>query len=74
MTISEANGPVPDRIEAIIKERGLVKKFIADKAGIGSTALYDILSGRRIIRPCDMVRLADALGVGVDEFFERKEG
>lgn len=73
MTIPEANSPVPDRVEAIIKGKGLVKKFVAAKAGMSSSALYDMLSGRRIIRPCDILSLANALDVGVDEILKGRE-
>lgn len=63
MRISEYNAPIAENIERIINEKGLKKAFVAQKAGCTAQMLSDMISGRKIIKACDIVRIAGALGV-----------
>ena len=67
MTAKECNGIVPENIDRIIKERGLKQGSIADKANFSKQQFSDMLNGRKIIKVCDVVAIADALGVSVGE-------
>lgn len=73
MQISEYNAPVAENMSRIIKDRGLKKVYVARKAGYAPQELTDMLNGRKIIKPSDVLKLACALGVGAGELFEDKE-
>ena len=40
---------------------------MAQRAGLSEQQLSDMLNGRKLIRACDLLPIADALGVTVDE-------
>lgn len=63
MTIQKCNQPVADSIINIIESKGLKQVYIAQKAGYSKQALNDMLNGRRLIKPQDIVILSRALGV-----------
>lgn len=73
MRISEYNAPIAENIERIINEKGLKKAFVAQKAGCTAQMLSDMISGRRIIKACDIVRLVGALGVDPNYLFGIEE-
>lgn len=70
MTISEANEPVSKGIRIIIATKGLKNIYVAEKSGFTSQELSDMLNGRRLIKACDVPRLAHALGVGENDIYE----
>ena len=57
----------------IINEKGLVKKGVAERAGITAQALSDILAGRKVIRADMVPTLADAVDVPIAEMFKRED-
>lgn len=70
------NSTMPENISRIIEERGLKQCAIAKRAGFSNQQLNDMLNGKRIIKPCDSVAIADALGVTMNELYyppEREE-
>ena len=69
MNASKYNIMLPRNIAKTIKELGLKNSAVAEKAGYTSQQLSDMLNGRRIIKPCDILAISDALGVGVEELF-----
>ena len=69
----ETNQPVSGNISRILKERGLKQGHLANRAGIPEKTLSDMLNSRKIIRPCEAVRIADALEVDVMELFRREK-
>lgn len=69
MTIRELNTPFDDGISKIIKEKGLKKVSVAHKAGLSSQELSDMLNGRRLIKACDIYKLAIVLGVTLDDIY-----
>lgn len=70
MTISEANAPLSKGIQIIIAEKGFKNLYIAQKAGFTPQELSDMLNGRRLIKACDVPRLADALGVEAGDIYD----
>lgn len=75
LTISEANAPLSKGIQIIIAKKGLKNLYIAKKAGFTSQELSDMLNGRRLIKACDVPKIADALGVEAGDIYEAgKEG
>lgn len=70
LTISEANKPLSKGIQIIIAEKGFKNLYIAQKAGFTSQELSDMLNGRRLIKACDVPKLADALGVEAGDIYE----
>lgn len=63
MTIKERNGNLPDAITRIVKEKGLKKNYVAERANLTPMNLTDICAGRRLATITDVVRLAQALDV-----------
>lgn len=69
ITIKEANFPVAENAKRIAESKDLKKKAVAGNAGLTNHELTDIFGGRRIIKACEIGRLAGALGVGIEELF-----
>lgn len=63
MSILEDNYPVSNKITQFIEKKGMKQVYIAEKAGFTPKELSDMLNGRRLIRVCDIPKLAFALGV-----------
>ena len=70
MTISEANAPLSKGIQIIIAKKGFKNLYVAQKAGFTSQELSDMLNGRRLIKACDVPKLATALGVDAGDIYE----
>ncbi len=73
MTIAEGNATVPKNINRIIDAKGLKRGYIAKSAGYSSQQLTDMLNGRKIIKPCDVIAIANALRAPVWELFEERD-
>ncbi len=69
MSIAECNAIVPGNVARIIEKSGLKQNAVAERAGFSKQAFSDMLNGRKIIKPCDVIAISDALGVGVNELF-----
>lgn len=75
MEIADHNKPVAENIMRIIREKGLKQTFVAKNAGYTPQMLNDMLTGRRIIKVSDVVRIYPILGVDVNCLFGiEKEG
>lgn len=70
MRIAEFNEPAAGNISRIIEEKGLKQVYIAEKAGYKPQELNDMLNGRRLIKSCDIPRLALALNVEINEIYD----
>lgn len=70
MTIAEMNEPFAKGINLIIAQKKLKKTHVAEKAGYPSQQLVDMLNGRKIIKPCNAVAIAEALGVTMNDICE----
>lgn len=66
---------VATRIKAIIKEKGLVQRVVAERSGFTAQQFTDMLNGRKVIRADYLPRIAATLGVDIRELFgaENKE-
>lgn len=73
MTITEANEPFVKGLKFLIAAKGLKNLFVAEKAGYTPQELSDMLNGRRLIKACDIPRLADAIDVTTDEIYKAGE-
>lgn len=56
----------------IIRNKGLLKKGVAKRAGMTSQAFSDLIAGRKVIRADMVPALANALEVGVMELFREE--
>lgn len=75
MTISEANSPLSNGIKVIIARKGLKNIYVAERAGFTPQELSDMLNGRRLIKACDVPKLAFAMEVKEGEIYSAgKEG
>ncbi len=55
--------------EAIIREKGLKKKSVAEKAGYSKQQFSNLLNGRKILKESDILRIATALDVTPNDLF-----
>ncbi len=69
MTIAESNATLPENISRIIKESGVMHQRVAKQSGLTAQQLSYMLNGRKIIKPCDILAISDALGVSVNDLF-----
>lgn len=73
MQIADFNEPVAKNISRIIEKRGLKKRYVAKKAGFTAQEFSDMLNGRRIIKACDIPRIAKAIGVELSDIYAKEE-
>lgn len=64
------NEPVSSNILRIIQEKGYKQCAVAKKAGYSKAVFCNIVNDYRVIRPSDILRIADALGVAPDELLQ----
>ena len=70
LNISECNEPVATGTRCIIARKGLKNIYVAERAGFTPQELSDMLNGRRLIKACDVPKLANALGVDAGDIYE----
>lgn len=70
MRIADFNTPAAENISRLINEKGLKQVYVAEKAGFTPQELSDMLNGRRLIKACDIPKLALALDVEINEIYE----
>ena len=61
-------------IKSIRESKGLTQKQLADKIGTTQPCVCNWESGTSDPRTADLPRIADALGVSIDELVRGKEG
>lgn len=69
MNAANYNRVVPANVVRLIDERGLKQCAVAERAGFTKTQFSDMLNGRRIMKVCDVMAIAEALGVEVGELY-----
>ena len=74
MTIAEANEPLSNELKQIISRKGLKNLYVAENAGYTAQELSDMLNGRRLIKACDIPKIAKALGVEINYLFGIEKG
>lgn len=73
MTIAKSNEPVSKGIKVIIAQKGLKNLYVAEKSGYTPKELSDMLNGRRLIKACDIPKLAHVLGVETSDIYAAGE-
>ena len=58
-------------IERRIKKSGLMKRVVAERAGMSKADLSNVLHGRRILRIDTLFRISEALGVSPEELLKQ---
>lgn len=71
--IAAYNGPVPENVKRLISSKGLLKGAVAKACGMSKQQFSDLLNGRRLVKPCDVLALCKALFVTPDELFRTHE-
>ncbi len=57
------------RLKALIKEKGITGKDLADKIGISETAMSNIVKGQSFPRQEVLIQLSEVLDVDIRELF-----
>ena len=73
MRIAESNNPAAKNIGMIIKEAGLKQMVVAERAGYTQQEFSDMLNGRKLIKACDIPRIAKALGKEPNDLYAAGE-
>ena len=74
MRIAKFNSPVAENISKIIQNRGIKQSYVAEKTGYTPQELSDMLNGRRLIKVCDIPRIAKILDVKVNDLYAAGKG
>ena len=74
MRIADYNTPVAENIARIIQEKGLKQTFVAKNAGYTPQMFNDMLTGRKIIRVSDVIRIYPVLDVDVNCLYGIEKG
>lgn len=53
----------------IIKAKGMKQCAVAERVGVSNQMFSDMLNGRRLIKPCDIVAISKALDVTPNDLF-----
>lgn len=69
MSIAVYNEPIAKQISLIIENKGLKKCKVAQRANIPPQMLSEMLNGRRIIKACDIPKIAKALEVDPNDLY-----
>lgn len=69
MNIVDFNAPAARNISKIIKEKGLKQKYVAEQAGYSGQEFSDMLNGRKLIKVCEVPKIARVLGVTPDDIY-----
>ena len=67
--ISIKNSVVPGALARIIFDKGLKKGVVAKRAGITDKDFSNMLNGRKLIKPCDILNIANALDCTPNDLF-----
>ena len=62
-----------ETLRELRRRKGLSQKDLANRSGIGQDSISAIESGRHQARPSTLRRLAEVLGVEVEDFFRGPE-
>lgn len=71
MSIEQCNYPVAENAARLINEKMLKRKAVAKALGYSEQMLSDMLNGRKLIKVCDVVLIADVLEVEVENLFQK---
>lgn len=68
--ITNLNYPVVDNVTKIIDRKGLKRKKVASLSGFTEQSFSDVVNVRRILKVNEVIKIANALDVSVDELFK----
>lgn len=74
MHAANYNMNLPENIVRIINEKGMKQCAVAERAGFSKQQFSDMLNGRKIIKPCDMLAISDVLGVTANDLYGMRGG
>ncbi len=60
---------ISENIRRIAAQKGFKHNAVAQKAGLSEQQFSSLLNGRRLIKDCDVVAIANALGVTPNDLF-----
>ena len=63
-----------ERMKELMKEQGITNKELAEAVGVTEAMISYIIRGLRDTTVGTMVRIANRLGVGIDEIVESEVG
>lgn len=72
MNATKYNAMLPVNIACEVKARGMKYGAVAERAGFSKQQFSDMLNGRKIIKPCDILAISSALEMDVGELFTDK--
>ena len=72
MNATKYNAMLPINIACEVKARGMKYGAVAERAGFSKQQFSDMLNGRKIIKPCDILAISSALEMDVGELFTDK--
>lgn len=62
------------KLETLLNEKGWTKYRLAKESGLAQATVHDILSGKKVNPNANtLAKIADALGVSVNEFFDNED-
>lgn len=70
LRVKDYNIVFPYNIMRLIKELGLKNAAVAERVGYSKQQFSDMLNGRKIIKPCDALAIANVLGVTMNDLYE----
>lgn len=62
-----------EQLRAVLKQKGMTQKLLAEKAGITESAISHYLAGDRFPRSRTIARIAGALNISVDTLLGTKQ-
>ncbi len=63
------NMNLPENIVRIINEKGMKQCAVAERAGFSKQQFNDMINGRKIIKPCDLLAISGVLGVTENDLY-----
>ena len=72
--IRTLNGPVPDNLKRILKQKKVKQIELARMLGVPRQRITDIMAGRRLAYPSEIAEIAALLHVTPDDLFGMKPG
>lgn len=62
--------PIAYGIKYLIREKGMIQKIVAQRAGYTQQQFSDMLNDRRVIKAIDLIPISAALGVSVQDIYD----
>ena len=53
----------------VVKDKGMKQCAVAERAGFSKQQFNDMINGRKIIKPCDLLAISGVLGVTENDLY-----